>query len=302
MSRSPARDAWSAGTGRRAAPRRSRCSSANSSTPPSSRTSSMRGRLPSGSAAHQAHAGPRDQQAERAADGRQHEALGEHLPHQLHASRAKRRAHRNLAAAAREPRQHQVRDVGADDQQQESDRGRNQQQRRTHRGDQLLLRRDHARAPAGVAVRERRRQPAGDDASSRAAPAPAATPSASRPTTLSDRALRERPCASFGSKLSGVQMSTCALGGKSNAAGITPIDRVRLRIELDGLADCRSSSRRSAAPRRRGSAPRRDPRRACLRRRENVRPSIALARSTVNRFAVPRTLGTSSGSPSPANA
>ena len=81
---------------------------------------------------------------------------------------------RDLAAPAREPRQDQVGDVRADDQQQESDRapeiissaGRTVVTSCSCAG-------NHARAPAGVAVRIGRRQPAGDDASSRAAPAPA---------------------------------------------------------------------------------------------------------------------------------
>jgi hypothetical protein len=34
--------------------------------------------------------------------------------------------------------------------------------------------------------------------------------------------LRDRPCASFGSKLSGVHTSIEPLGGKSNSADITP--------------------------------------------------------------------------------
>ena len=77
-----------------------------------------------GQRVHEADARPRDEQPERAADARQHEALREHLTHELPASGAERRAHRDLAAAAREPREDQVRHVGADDQQQEADRGR----------------------------------------------------------------------------------------------------------------------------------------------------------------------------------
>ena len=78
-------------------------------------------------------AGPRHEQAERAADRRQQDAFRQDLSNQLHASGAERGTHRQLAAPAREPRQHQVRDVGADDQQQESDGCRNQQQRRPDR-------------------------------------------------------------------------------------------------------------------------------------------------------------------------
>ena len=47
-------------------------------------------------------------------------------------------------------------------------------------------------------------------------------PSARRAMTLSDRAFRDRPCASLGSKLSGVQTSTSPLGGKSKLESITP--------------------------------------------------------------------------------
>ena len=123
---------WSCREARRATPARAGTSaeherherrrrSAKSSTPPSSRTSCMRGRLPSGSACTNrtpAHATNRPSVPPIADSS---DAFRQDLPHELHPAGAERRAHGDLAAPAREPRQHQVGDVGADDQQQESD-------------------------------------------------------------------------------------------------------------------------------------------------------------------------------------
>ena len=43
-----------------------------------------------------------------------------------------------------------------------------------------------------------------------------------RPTTINDRARRDRPCRSFGSNVSGVQICASVLVGNSNPAGMTP--------------------------------------------------------------------------------
>ena len=53
---------------------------------------------------------------------REDQALGQQLPHQPPAARAERRADGHLALARRRPRQQQVRDVRARDQQQQPDR------------------------------------------------------------------------------------------------------------------------------------------------------------------------------------
>ena len=205
-----------------------------------------------GQRVHEAHAGPRDEQAERAADRRQHEALGEHLAHQLPSVRRRApRARRSRCAGSRAA----------------PASGSRRWRRRSAAG---IRPRAEISSSAGRTVvtscscAEITRAPqpvllSGNVVASRPAmtvisrcACSCATPSASRPTTFSDRALRERPCASFGSKLSGVQMSTCALGGKSNSRRHHADDGVGLRVELNRPADRRPAIRRNAAPRTRG--------------------------------------------------
>jgi hypothetical protein len=161
VSRNPARDAWMAGTRPKISATPAEIASAKAARRHQAH-SCIRGRLPSGQRVH-----GRTPATRRAGRARRrspkHETLREHLTHERPASRAQRRAHRDFATATREPRQHQIRDVGAHDQQQEPDGGRNQQQGGAHRGDELLLSRDQPRSPSGVAVGERRRQPSGDD-------------------------------------------------------------------------------------------------------------------------------------------
>ncbi len=237
MSRNPARDACSAGTRPN-----------SSATPiemtqreqqhPSVKPHFLHARETAfGQRPHQADAGPCDQKPEPAADSRQHEALGEHLAYQLHAPRAERRPHRNFPTPAREARQHQVRDVRAHDQQQEANRGGNQQQRRTDGGDQLLLRRNHARAPAGVAVRERCRQPSGDDRHLAL-------------RLLLPDAVGQPPDDAERSRLAGAAVGIVRIEGERRpdidvrarreveGGRHHPDDGIRLRIELNGVAEC----------------------------------------------------------------
>jgi hypothetical protein len=61
----------------------------------------------------------RQEEAERAAGERQHDALGEHLPHDAPARRAERRADGELPLAGGRSREHQVGHVGAGDEQDE---------------------------------------------------------------------------------------------------------------------------------------------------------------------------------------
>ena len=78
------------------------------------------------------HAGrpSREEQAERAAGEREHGALGQQLADQPAASGAERRPHRQLAVAAQEPRQRQVGDVRAGDEEHETGRAKEEQQHR----------------------------------------------------------------------------------------------------------------------------------------------------------------------------
>ena len=85
------------------------------------------------------------------------------------ASGAERGAHGELALPRRRPRQQQVGDVGARDQQHEGHGAGQDEERRTHVTGQLIAQRDDARRPAGVEVREHLRQSRPTPASSRAA-------------------------------------------------------------------------------------------------------------------------------------
>ena len=77
-------------------------------------------------------------QAERAADDRQHHALGEQLADDAAARAAERGADRDLALAARGAHQQQVRDVRARDQQHEADGAEQHEQRLPHVADEHL--------------------------------------------------------------------------------------------------------------------------------------------------------------------
>ena len=125
----------------------------------------------------QADAGVRQQQAARAAEHREHEVLREELPNETEPRGAERAAHRQFALAGLGPRQHQVGDIDAGDEQHESDGDAERHQRRldvarddfTQRPDreaQLLVRirawmlrderRGSARRHSAWALRDRR--------------------------------------------------------------------------------------------------------------------------------------------------
>ena len=73
-----------------------------------------------------------------AAGEREQRALGQQLPNEPAASGAERRAHGQLAVAAQQPRERQVRDVGAGDQQHEPGRAEQDQQHRPRVARQLV--------------------------------------------------------------------------------------------------------------------------------------------------------------------
>ena len=78
----------------------------------------------------------RHEHAEDAADSRQEQALGEQLPDEADPLGAERRADRHLAHAADGPRQHQVGDVRARDEQQAADRAEEHEQRQPDAADE----------------------------------------------------------------------------------------------------------------------------------------------------------------------
>ena len=123
-----------------------------------------------------ADAGVRQQQAARAAEHREHEVLREELPDETEPRGAERAAHGQFTLAGLRPRQHQVGDIDARDQQHEPDGGAEHHQRRldvarhdftqrTDREAQLLVRirawmlrdeRRGSRVTLGLGVRDRR--------------------------------------------------------------------------------------------------------------------------------------------------
>ena len=101
----------------------------------------------------------REQQAGRAADRREHDALGDQLANDAPAVAADRRAHRQLALARRGAHQQQVRDVRAGDQQHEHHRAHQRDQLRPHVGDQVVVHRLDAEVRVrGLLDRESRAQ------------------------------------------------------------------------------------------------------------------------------------------------
>ena len=76
----------------------------------------------------QRHRQRRGEHAGRAADEREHDALGQHLPHEPLAAGAERGAHGQLALASRRARQQQVGQVGAREQQHAQARAAERQQ------------------------------------------------------------------------------------------------------------------------------------------------------------------------------
>jgi len=86
--------------------------------------------------------GPCQQQAERRAERRHQQALGEHLPDQPAARRADRRPDRELAAARRGAHDQEIGDVRARNQQHERDGAHHRQDRRPHVADDVVEHRD----------------------------------------------------------------------------------------------------------------------------------------------------------------
>ena len=88
--------------------------------------------------------------------------LREDRPDDAAAPGAERRADRDLLAPPERLREHEVRDVGAGDQEHEADRAEEHEQRRSHVADEVLVQRDDRGAPAFVVLRILRREPGGD--------------------------------------------------------------------------------------------------------------------------------------------
>ena len=123
------REACSAGTSPKQMPVASVTSAANVSTWASMRTERSVTRSDGTTAVRALDAPQPDQHPKPAAERRQQQAFGEQLLHDPAAPRAEREPHRHLAAASGRPRQQQVRDVRAGDDQHEPDRGQEHEQR-----------------------------------------------------------------------------------------------------------------------------------------------------------------------------
>ncbi len=108
-----------------------------------------------------ANCGQRD--AEGHADQAEHDTFGEQLPDNAAAARTERRAHGDLAAPARGPRQKEIGDVRAGDEQHERDAGHHQiENERDLIGQKRLAERAEVRAPAFIRSRVLGGQAAGD--------------------------------------------------------------------------------------------------------------------------------------------
>ena len=138
------------GTGRRRGRSASETIAVNASTRQSTPTpepsTPMRGMLPGFTASSARMPSDAKRQPEHAAHQRQHDALGQQLPHDPAAAGAHRRADRDLPLADGRAHQQQVRDIRARDQQDEGDRAQQHPQRRPHVADDDLLHRLDAEA------------------------------------------------------------------------------------------------------------------------------------------------------------
>ena len=101
----------------------------------------------------QRHTPRRHQHTSETAEARQNHALDDKLPHDAHAAAADRRSHGNLLLPAHRPREQQVGDVGARDQQHERHRAEQHHQRRPHVLHEQRLQLGDARAHAAIELR-----------------------------------------------------------------------------------------------------------------------------------------------------
>ena len=105
----------------------------------------------------------REQDAERRATQGEHHPFDEQRAHQPPPARTERRPDSHLAAADRRPRQHQVGDVGARDQQHQRHRAEQHQHPATDASDEVLVQCDdahaHPRAELGMLLVERHGHP-----------------------------------------------------------------------------------------------------------------------------------------------
>ena len=157
--------------------------------------------------------------AQRHADQAEHDALGQQLPDDAPAARAERGPHRDLAAPAGGPREQQVGDVGARDEQHERDAGHHQVQNARHFRRQERLAERLGGARSSLRWSPGIRSPAGPQ-SRRDPDAPARS---SRPASAGRTRTGRGSCADprDTSGLSGTQSRW--LLGNAKPGGITPI-------------------------------------------------------------------------------
>jgi len=134
---------------------------ANASDAPSRRAVCSRGTSPSDRCRDRDQPCGQQRTASAAAD-REHAALCQQLPCEAQPSRAERDAHRHLLLPRRRPRQQQVRDVAAADQQHQHDGGKQDEQRGADVQHQLAVQRPHAGAMSLAHRRQFRRDARGN--------------------------------------------------------------------------------------------------------------------------------------------
>ena len=126
------RDTCATGMSPNSTPVATESSSVNPSTDGSTASSESLGTVVGARATRIRTPGPGEQQPERTARHTEDQALGERQLEHVALARAKRRAHRDLAALSIGPGQHQVGDIGAGEQQQQSHRRGEHHQRELH--------------------------------------------------------------------------------------------------------------------------------------------------------------------------
>ena len=198
-------------------------------------------------------------EAEEAADDGEQDAFHQQLPDDAPAARAKRDAHSDFTRAVRGPREQQIRDVGAGNEEHEADGAHQREKDRADRAavDALVDGLDAA-AERLCSCPDSRWVSAGRSRGARPAPAPRDTPGARRPKTSNPRALRY--CFSRSGTFA-IGCHRSAFCGNLKPSGITPIDDRRHVVHANRASDDRRDRCRSGSSRRRCRAarPRRRP-------------------------------------------
>ena len=217
----------------------------------------------------QVEAEHREQQADRAAGDGEHRALGQELTEQPRAAGPERRPHGELAIAAHEPRDEQIRHTRADDQQDESRRRKQDDQRRLELLRQSLPKRRDGDAEilgGRIGVRIGRLEPLRDHRAGRRPSAPASRRASCARTRASGGTAGSR--SPSGSTGTGRRRSACRRPSPPGTAGSAAARRRPCAAGRScGTSGRRRSGRRRSCAASRGSSGSAPPARHAFRRR-----------------------------------